>query len=284
MLARLVGRWARVFLLRRAGSEAKQLINHFIAANLAEHQQFHLLARDPFGILSQLYADDNFADILQRGYSSDVVPLLRCLAALGIGGQVALDVGANRGIASVFLARHFAEVHAFEPATVNQERFRATMALNGVGNVTLHPLAVSDGMGTVTLHLLQGHGHHSLAPVSSSPTLGEERVQTTTLDAFLSRLGITRVDFLKVDVEGFELEVLRGAEGALKNRRIAMIAFELAPSLLAERGIAPESIVTFLEANGYGCHDLQGTKVDGAAPLPHGDYVAILNPDAPRLS
>lgn len=284
MLASLVGRWVRGLRGLRADAEAKQLINRFIAANLAEHRDFQLLARDPFGILSQLYGDDNFADILQRGFSSDVLPLLRRLAAVEIGGQVALDVGANRGVASVFLARRFAVVHAFEPATVNQERFRATMALNRVDNVTLHPLAVSDGTGRATLHLLRGHGHHSLAPVSSSPKVGEEQVQTTTLDAFLSRLGVTRVDFLKVDVEGFELEVLRGAKDALQRRQIAMIAFELAPSLLAERGIAPASIVTFLEAHGFSCHDLQGTKVGGTTPLPHGDYLAILNPDAPLPS
>lgn len=135
-------------------------------------------------------------------------------------GDVALDIGANHGIYAFALAKIACEVHCFEPLP---ECCSFINAWNSP-QVTVHNVALSDRRGLLRLYLpiLNGRCVNTRASLNRPDGPCEIReVDVVTLDSF----SLSRVDFIKVDVEGLEASVLRGAERTLKVHR---------PSLLIE--------------------------------------------------
>ena len=160
------------------------------------------------------------------------------LATLGEG--MLFDVGANHGSYTNFLRARSPRslIHAFEPhpTTFSSLQSRAAGPL-----VTLVNMAVSDTTGTMQLFDFaeaDGSTQASLARESvgmfDSNTVSHT-VQTTTLDAYMASNGIEQIDFLKIDTEGFDINVLRGATGALSRGAIKAIQFEFIPADIAMR-------------------------------------------------
>jgi FkbM family methyltransferase len=134
-------------------------------------------------------------------------------------GQVAVDVGANRGvytyITSVRVGRE-GHVHAMEPFPGNCARLQTIARRRG--NITVHKLAVSDHSGRGVLRIPVHHGHPIDALASLEPRQGPAgescMVSVSTLDELLN--GGRRVSFLKCDVEGHEQKVFEGAARILR--------------------------------------------------------------------
>jgi FkbM family methyltransferase len=122
---------------------------------------------------------------------------------------VTVDVGANCGLYTRQLARLSRQVHAFEPSRQMARLLRRTSA----SNVSVHEIALSDHDGDAELFIPQGdnglvHGLASLEPRTESSTeLVSTQVPTARLDAVVHQ----DVAFVKIDVEGHELNVLNGA-------------------------------------------------------------------------
>jgi len=140
------------------------------------------------------------------------------------------DVGANTGLYSVLAARHLGgdRVHAFEPVPTIAGLCRDNLKLNSVA-VTVHEVALSDRIGAATIYLPDaGHGlietSASLSPDFKSSAQPSFSVPTTTIDQLRPDFGAMSV--LKVDVEGFEAQVLRGAEETIRSDQ-PIIAVEL---------------------------------------------------------
>jgi len=143
-------------------------------------------------------------------------------------GDVVIDIGANRGVYTYRLeqlvGRHGA-VHAFEPVPVNVRTL--TRLFDGRHNVVVYPMALSDHSGTSEIHVpvYRGNQIDALASlVSPSVPHDSVPVRLSTLDDIMSSCH-QAVSFVKCDVEGAELSVLKGAEGVLRQHR---------PSLLIE--------------------------------------------------
>lgn len=132
---------------------------------------------------------------------------------------VVFDVGANVGWWTVPLARHLApgggRVVAFEPVPANRARLEWAIAANAVqAHVLVAPVALGDKPGELGMWLKSeetGAGSGTAALVTGD---GEAhlRVPVVTLDAWAAEQGITRCDLMKLDIEGAELMMLRGAE------------------------------------------------------------------------
>jgi FkbM family methyltransferase len=156
--------------------------------------------------------------------------ILRC-SAPGEPLHVA-DVGANVGrwsrsmLTTAARAGRAADLrlHAFEP---DRAAFaRLTQTLEGAP-ADLSRIALSDRAGTAVLHVVgPAAGTNSLYPVAGTDPAAGGHVTTSTLDGYAERSGITRFDLVKVDAEGHDLAVLRGARGLLAERRIAVAQFE----------------------------------------------------------
>jgi len=139
------------------------------------------------------------------------------LSALVPPGKVAIDAGANVGIYTYWIARSASEVVAFEPQPVLARR----LAGSGIRGLTLHNCALSDAAGVADLHIPgSANGEASLRTLDV-PT-DTVQVPLSTLDSF----GLRDVGFFKIDVEGHEEELLRGAEETLR-RSDASIYIEI---------------------------------------------------------
>lgn len=148
---------------------------------------------------------------------------------------VVFDVGANRGnysaMAFATLQGRRCTVHAFEPDAANAERLRTRF--NGRTDFRLVNKALGDKPGTVTFYKhahdwLSSLHHPEQHPSNYRPNevAAVVEVEITTLDAYCAEAGVQRIDLLKVDTEGHDLYVLRGATGLLAGKRIRNLQFE----------------------------------------------------------
>lgn len=135
-------------------------------------------------------------------------------------GRLAIDVGANKGVYTRLLANLASHVHAFEP---NPKAFRwLNRALPD--NVTTHPIALSNSDGRADLYLPQrGKGFSnqlgSLSAMKADAPHAKLTVQTRTLDS----CALSDVGFIKIDVEGFELQVLEGARRTIMHSKPVLL-------------------------------------------------------------
>lgn len=148
--------------------------------------------------------------------------------------RVALDIGAHVGLWSMHLVKVFNAVHAFEPVSWHRECF-----MKNVVGATLHPIALGNINGMANLaYTSENTGMTHID--STGPVLTEIR----RLDEF----AITDVDFIKIDVEGYELFVLEGALETI-NKYKPIMCIEQKPH--SWYGLDQHAGVAFLENNGY---------------------------------
>ena len=134
-------------------------------------------------------------------------------------------------------------IHAFEPNPVTLERFKKNLALNQTRAVVVHNLAVSDREGYAALVETQGHSGAAYL------TAGHD-VEVVSLDQFCERYHIDRVDVIKVDAEGSEFAILRGAADTLSRFRPKLL-MELNTPALDRQGAASKDVLSLLMSSGY---------------------------------
>ena len=168
-------------------------------------------------------------------------------------GGVALDVGANVGAYALLFGtwtRPGGRVYAFEPSPRAFDGLAAHVALNGLGDV-VRPVraAVSDRAGSAAL---AAEGHHGTSRLVSGVPGGEgtETVETVTIDDFCAREEIVPT-IIKIDVEGWELEALRGARETIARGGADLALFvEMHPTEWRARGLAAADVRAELARQG----------------------------------
>ncbi|HYM59857.1 MAG TPA: FkbM family methyltransferase [Thermoanaerobaculia bacterium] len=158
---------------------------------------------------------------------------LRLLQKTVVQAELVLDVGANVGDWTLHAlgANPSLTIHCFEPSA---DAFKRLSSRGFPQHVILNNCGLSSTEGTGLLHVFdEASGNNSLyrrtgleAGWGLAPQRQEERVQLRTLDRYCETAGIAHVDFMKVDVEGHEMEVFKGASSLLRQGRIGMIQFE----------------------------------------------------------
>jgi FkbM family methyltransferase len=168
-------------------------------------------------------------------------------------GWVVIDVGAHIGYYTLLFARRVGErgcVLAVEPALATFASLRRNIELNPAVNVRACRMALSDRQGVARLRF----GKHSgLTHLATHDDPGDETTPMSTLDDFVKEQGLTRLDFLKVDIEGAEGRLLAGAVDTLRRLR-PIVMIEVNPAALAMLGERAEDLVRRLEALGYSLH------------------------------
>jgi FkbM family methyltransferase len=158
--------------------------------------------------------------------------ILSCWAAAAKCAKVIFDIGANAGIYSLAAlgVRPDAVVHAFEPTPEIAVRLRATARLNALDHLQVHQAAVSSNNGSATLKRFRGDfdTNEGMNFISEDDANSQgEKVETLSLDCFSRDHSIGSVDLLKIDVQGHEHLVLKGAEQLIGAGRIETIFMEL---------------------------------------------------------
>lgn len=168
-------------------------------------------------------------------------------------GWTVIDLGAAFGDFAVRVARECpaALVHAYEPLPESFSLLSQNLALNAVTNVRLFREAVSSSAGTLRLFTTAGpYGQHRSVPGAAPEGLETVEVPAITLEQALARMPQGRCDFLKIDCEGAEFDILLSmSEEALS--RIGHIALEYHDAHTPHRH---QELVAFLSARGFEVH------------------------------
>ncbi len=185
----------------------------------------------------------------------------RCLNSLSQERTVAIDIGANVGLFTIALAGiGYSEIHAFEPVPQTFARLKANITNNRlVKNISLNCLAVGSEEGFAEFQIFDNSPAINRLVKSSNHHLkitSTQRVPITTLDQYCSEQEISKIDFLKIDVEGMEPLVIQGAENLLINRCISTILLEICPANLEVVGNSIQGLYESFAKVGYLPHRL----------------------------
>ena len=168
-------------------------------------------------------------------------------------GAIALDIGAHIGYYSWNLSRLVSttgKVISYEPSPENYPILVSNCLSMRASNVVPINAAVSDMNGEVDLYVSPGNSNHSLNP---GYTHYEQviKVPALNLASHLPSLGISAVNFVKIDTEGSEIRVLRGMRNTIRNSPSLAMVVEMNPVALAAAGFTPADLLTTIKSLGF---------------------------------
>ena len=167
-----------------------------------------------------------------------------------------LDIGSNLGTFAVPLARHIrgksGEIHCFEPQRIVSYQLSGNIFLNRLDNAFVHRVALSDWTGMEEIEILDYAQAWNIGAFSLVPDKDAQEKQKTKEPVNFFKLDdyspVTEVTLVKIDVEGMELDVLKGSVSKLKRNNYPPILFE---SLVNDP--RSEAVMNFLKDMGYKC-------------------------------
>lgn len=191
--------------------------------------------------------------------TEEVIRLIR-------NSDVVYDVGAHAGYYSLLAARTLGEhrpgghVFAFEPLPVNLKSLRIHVEANRIPNISIVPYAVSCESGSMSFDMAggTGRGHLSVA--------GKMRVNTISLDDWVFEHNHPPPNFIKIDVEGAELLVLKGALKLLKHYSPRIFLATHSKEIRSE-------CETFLHEQGYRLQPFRNSDIIAVKPYSSGNLV-----------
>lgn len=287
MLQALAGKFSKLW--RHPGFREKPLVVAGRGLGLAWHVlrgRETLIHLTPAGERLHVPAGRRYTSVtiyLMRDRSEPELAMLDRL--IGPGGQM-LDIGANIGIYSLraaSLVGRAGRVIAVEPGREALLALRANLALNDMPQVTVLPVALAAEEGVAQLyHVPLGNDPQAFSLLPQSGSVTSEQVVTRTLDSILRDAGVTRLDLIKMDVEGLELAVLRGGADSIARLR-PMIIFEINAAAALQANGASHDVFDLLIAAGYRIHRVEAGRLVpiDRQPDDHGNLLAV-HPQGPQ--
>lgn len=222
----------------------RRLFSHDIEVKttFAGGVQFHAVLSDH--IESQIFWQG-----VQEGDRNELALILKLIEP----GQVFFDVGANVGTFTLPAAARlkYGQVHAFEPWYPHLVRLHRNIELNGYQNIIVNDCALCRTDGEVTLNVPAG-SNPGMASIYRDESDGASKARITckSLDSYVAARNPDRLDLIKIDVEGAELDVLEGGVATLRRFRPRLIV-EVAESNLRRAGRFPNDVFEFFAAIEY---------------------------------
>ena len=207
----------------------------------------------PFGALWLLRKDNLGEALLAGAFDTKEIAFVRRFLQ---PGMTVLDLGAHHGLYTILASKRVApsgKVFAFEPSPRERRALRLHVMLNLCSNVSILRLALGNENTEANLFVVEGAqtGCNSLRPPDVTDRTSPVRVRVTRLDDWLDSQKIDRVDFMKIDVEGAELDALKGAERLLNRRPRPVILAEVQDVRTQPWGYQAKEILTRLLDAGY---------------------------------
>lgn len=200
------------------------------------------------------------AGIFWYGFPAEDLAAFEVLSAALPRDGVVLDIGANVGTFTLSLAARAQRgtVHGFEPAPATAARLRRNVEINGLENVVVNECAVADRTGVMGIWVPGARWKGNLYNTGmTSPYVGRgvpgwhrETVACIRLDDYVAQQRLQRVDAIKIDVEGGELDVLEGARASIGRFR-PLVVMEANHAPLHAAGRSVDTVLEFWRDNGY---------------------------------
>jgi len=147
-------------------------------------------------------------------------------------------------------------VYAFEPEPDNYDRLIDNISLNALDSIRTYNTALGSTTGTLDLYLAEANsGAHSAFQSNTNVSDKKVQVPMRTLDSVVEQDSITDIKMIKLDVEGYELEVLRGAVQVLRQQK-PMLIVELNDEIQQAAGSSSSSVKELLSSLGYQPHNI----------------------------
>ena len=175
-------------------------------------------------------------------------------------GNVALDIGANIGHHSIFMAKIVGgggEIYAFEPIPKIYNQLEKSVTKNNLNNVIINKYALGEIDKEVEININNNNvGGSSIVNRNASDTTTNVKIQVKTLDS----LNLQKVDFIKLDVEGYEWNVIAGGADTISKYKPTII-FEYSPDYFRRANNNDgNKILNFMINNNYIMYDLENKK------------------------
>lgn len=182
---------------------------------------------------------------------------VRFWLASNLDGLVIYDVGAFEGIMTLFFASRARQVISYEPNSRNYRRLLDNVQLNGLSNVLVRKMGVGEQRRNAEIvwdpSMPGGASAESLTVrqlAQSNAGVSRETIAITTLSEDAAEQNLPAPDLIKIDIEGWELEALRGARALIEAHRPALY-LEMHGETVREKKSKVAAIVDFLTAMGY---------------------------------
>jgi FkbM family methyltransferase len=163
-------------------------------------------------------------------------------------GMTVVDIGSNIGYYALMESRlvgSSGKVVAIEPVPQNAAQLRDNVRSNGCDNIEIHQLAIGRQSGTQPVYLSGKSNHHSLLPTPSVPTV---MVEVATLDDLVSASRLSSVQLIRMDLEGYEVEILDGMRQTLQQYGPRLLV-ELHPHIVGSTALL--AYLETLQSLGY---------------------------------
>jgi FkbM family methyltransferase len=171
-------------------------------------------------------------------------------------GMIVFDIGANIGDTALNFAKRVGQngkVHAFEPVDITFAKLKKNISLNPFDTISAHQIALSDQEENLLFGYSWNHNSSGIQMNKTTAIVGTETnniAKATTLDSFVKTQNILKLDFIKIDVEGFEKYVLRGAIETLNKFKPVMYV-EVSDVPLRIQNSSAEDLMRFISSFGY---------------------------------
>ncbi len=220
---------------------------------LSAFPKLRIPIRLPFGIWWILRNDACGQGIVHGCFEMDETQFVEGFLR---AGMTVLDIGAHHGYYTLLASKKTGptgRVIAFEPSP-REHRFLARhVRINRCSNVTVENFALGSKAGESDFFVVEGKetGFNSLRPPNITLPTTKHRILVEKLDDYLERNGIGQVDFIKLDAEGGELEILRGAGKLLEGKNPPVILAEVQDVRTEPWGYEAREIIAFASARGF---------------------------------
>ena len=203
----------------------------------------------------------NLAEFIQRsifiwGHDQNAIRFVRSRVR---PGDTFVDVGANVGIFSLNASQIVGtkgRVISIEPNPATFARLSRTVAENKIANITLCNVGLADARAKVELYTgtSEGNDTASMLPGVSTKSV---TVEVLPLDDLMEQCGVERIDYMKVDVDGYEHKVFAGAGKLMASGKVRLVQCEFSDIHLRIVGSTPQKLHEVI--TGHGFRDVNGT-------------------------
>lgn len=177
--------------------------------------------------------------------------------------DVIFDIGANIGWYSIHLAKKLnsASIFSFEPIPETFIKLKRNVQLNNIDNINLINIPLSNKVQDLTFYYSpSATGASSSVNISNEEDIKKLDCRTTTIDLFVEKNNINKIDFIKCDVEGSEIFVYQGGLESIK-KFTPVIFTEMLRKWAAKFNYHPNDIILLLKELGYNCYKSMNKKL-----------------------